>query len=204
MLVCSGDEIDNNDYEVTLCDTPGIQHTGSVPLASISKEDEESDSDDSSDEFDAYLFMYTLPPYSSTTIPGKVLLPPGPRHHRTTLVLDLDETLVHCSVNPVEKFDFKFPVAFNAVDYQVYVRKRPYVDYFLEAVAKDFEVVLFTASQSVYADKLLDLLDPDSRIFSGRLFREACLDVNGNFIKDLGVLNRDLSRVLFMCLTCCR
>jgi CTD small phosphatase-like protein 2 len=139
--------------------------------------------------------MYSLPSYSSVEGGRKSLLPPGPRHHRTTVVLDLDETLVHCSITPVEKYDFTFPVSFNAVNYQVYVRKRPYVDYFLESLAKDFEIILFTASQSVYADKLLDLLDVDGRIFSGRLFREACLDVQGNFVKDLGSINRDLARV---------
>ena len=155
----------------------------------------DTDSDESSDEFDAYQFMYTLPPYAAVAMGRRALLPPGPRHHRNTLVLDLDETLVHCSITPVEKYDFTFPVAFNAVNYQVYVRKRPYLDYFLESVAKDFEIILFTASQSVYADKLLNLLDPSDRIFSARLFREACLDIHGNFVKDLGILNRDLARV---------
>jgi CTD small phosphatase-like protein 2 len=57
-----------------------------------------------------------------------------------TLTLDLDETLVHCTVEKIDKFDLQFPVVFNGTQYQVYVRKRPYLDYFLETVSKLFEV----------------------------------------------------------------
>lgn len=156
---------------------------------------EENTSDDSLEEFDPYYFIYTLPPHSTVRVHGKICLPPIKHHHKRTLVLDLDETLVHCSLERSLNPDFSFPVDFNLNKYEVFVRKRPYVDYFLEAVSAEFEVVVFTASQQIYADKLLDILDPQKKIFSSRLFRDSCLDVFGNFIKDLSVLNRDLSKV---------
>lgn len=87
---------------------------------------------------------------------------------------------------------------FNGCVYQVYVRKRPYLDYFLETVSKSFEVVVFTASQSVYADVLLDKLDPGRKHVQHRLFREACLLVQGNYLKDLTVINRDLKQVVIV------
>jgi CTD small phosphatase-like protein 2 len=80
-------------------------------------------------------------------------------------VLDLDETLVHCSVEPIVGADLTFPVEFNGVNYTVYVRKRPHLHRFLEAIHDKFEVVVFTASQKVYADRLLNLLDPEGKYF---------------------------------------
>jgi CTD small phosphatase-like protein 2 len=80
-------------------------------------------------------------------------------------VLDLDETLVHCSVEPIVGADLTFPVEFNGVNYTVYVRKRPHLHRLLEAIRDKFEVVVFTASQKVYADRLLNLLDPEGKYF---------------------------------------
>lgn len=97
---------------------------------------------------------------TQVAIPGKVCLPQRKYNTRSaggastgpiTLVLDLDETLVHCTVEPVPDPDMVFPVEFNGVQYQVHVRKRPHLEEFLLRVSKMFEVVVFTASQQVGA-----------------------------------------------------
>jgi CTD small phosphatase-like protein 2 len=150
------------------------------------------------DDFNPYQFIGGLPPYQSAAIKGKICLPQSLKEFPITLTLDLDETLVHCSVEPIANPDIIFPVSFNGASYQVYVRKRPYLDHFLETVAKSFEVVLFTASQRVYADKLLNLIDPEKKLIQHRLFREACLLVQGNYIKDLNVLGRDLKKTVLV------
>jgi hypothetical protein len=55
-------------------------------------------------------------------------------------------------------------------------------------------VVVFTASQEAYAGRLLDMLDTDRHV-RYRLYRDSCVFVEGNFVKDLDMLGRDLQRV---------
>lgn len=129
------------------------------------------------------------------TTEEKYLLPPQPERlrGRKTLVLDLDETLVHSSFRPVFGADIIVDVEIDRMSHKVYVCKRPGVDQFLEAVSKHFEVVVFTASLSKYADPVMDLLDPKGYI-TDRLFRESCTFRGGSYIKDLRRLGRDLSQ----------
>ncbi|KAA0160518.1 hypothetical protein FNF31_04227 [Cafeteria roenbergensis] len=161
---------------------------------------EATDNWEAYEEFNPYLFIRLLPPYSSVrprvnrvVLPRKVSDAPP-----ISLVLDLDETLVHCSVEPIPDPDLRFPVVFGGHTYQVYVRKRPFLERFLARVASKFEVTVFTASQSVYASRLLDLIDPHHRWIRHRLYREACLNVDGNYIKDLNVLGRDLKQTVLV------
>ncbi|KAH9257781.1 hypothetical protein BASA81_003799 [Batrachochytrium salamandrivorans] len=155
-------------------------------------------------EFDPILFIALLPSHAAALQANlhvaRPLLPqlsPG----KPTLVLDLDETLVHCNANSdglPGTFDIAFEVKFNNVGCNVFVRKRPHLDHFLLEVSKRFEVVIFTASQRVYADNLLNLLDPTGERIHHRLFRESCALVSGNLVKDLTVLGRDLKRTMIV------
>ncbi|UJR31163.1 hypothetical protein I4U23_018670 [Adineta vaga] len=129
----------------------------------------------------------------------KFLLPTLRSNERVKicLVIDLDETLVHSSFKPVPNADFIVPVEIDGQVHQVYVTKRPHVDEFLRRVGELFECILFTASLAKYADPVSDLLDPN-QIFHSRLFRESCTYYNGNYIKDLSRLGRDIRKVIII------
>ncbi|KXZ46724.1 hypothetical protein GPECTOR_41g689 [Gonium pectorale] len=116
---------------------------------------------------------------------------------KKTLVLDLDETLVHSSFKPIPNPDYILPVEVDGKLVDVYVLKRPWCDHFMESVGSRFEVVVFTASLAKYADPLLDLLDKQ-RLVRWRLFRESCFPYEGNYVKDLSCLGRDLSQTIIV------
>ena len=129
----------------------------------------------------------------------RLALLPNKLDNRKTLVLDLDETLIHSAF---EKFTPKDDITLNMKikneEYIIHVLKRPYLDEFLKIVTQKYEVVIFTASISDYANPLLDQLDPFNKI-SYRLFREHCTRTdNGLFIKDLNKLGRNLKDVIII------
>ncbi|OBT89743.1 hypothetical protein VE02_01317 [Pseudogymnoascus sp. 03VT05] len=123
------------------------------------------------------------------------LLPPiEPRFSgKKCLVLDLDETLVHSSF----KADFTIPVEIEGQYHNVYVIKRPGVDQFMKRVGELYEVVVFTASVSKYGDPLLDQLDIHN-VVHHRLFRESCYNHQGNYVKDLSQVGRDLRETIII------
>lgn len=59
--------------------------------------------------------------------------------------------------------------------------------------------MVFTASHRGYADKVIDLLDPEGTLVSHRLFREHCFkSKQGVYVKDLRILGRPLDQVLIV------
>ena len=68
---------------------------------------------------------------------------------------------------------------------------------FLSRVQEWFEVVVYTASLSLYADPLLDQMDPEGWV-SYRLFREHCTPCGNALVKDLSLLGRDLKDVIIV------
>jgi len=113
------------------------------------------------------------------------------------LVLDLDETLVHSSFRPVPNPDYIIPVEIDGKITDVYVLKRPWVDLFLVEMAEKYELVVFTASLAKYANPLMDKLDVHG-VVQHRLFRDACYPFQGNYVKDLTCLGRDLRKTIII------
>lgn len=137
-------------------------------------------------------------PGTPETEPTRLLGPISPEDEgRKCLVLDLDETLVHSSFKIIHQADFIVPVEIDNLTHNVYVIKRPGVDEFLRRMGDLYEIVVFTASLSKYADPVLDMLDIH-RVVRHRLFRESCYNHKGNYVKDLSQVGRDLTQTIII------
>lgn len=110
-------------------------------------------------------------------------LPPIAKDKQYTLVLDLDETLVHYDEQTEE------------------LNLRPHVISFLTKLAKHYELVIFTAGMKDYADWALSQIGDGSvakKCITHRLYRQHALPCREFYIKDLSLLGRDLNRTIIV------
>lgn len=113
-----------------------------------------------------------------------------------TLVLDLDETLVHCTKEkPVYKSE-QIIVDFKGGKYERYwLSKRPYLEHFIEGMSNFYNLMIFTSSQQEYADTIIDKID-FKRHIKKRFYRQNCIKVSNGYIKDLKITKAPLNRTI--------
>lgn len=145
-------------------------------------------------EFNRGRALQSVSPYSPAFMVPSAL---SCTRTRKSLVLDLDETLVHSQFKLTEHCDLRLEVRVDEFPAVFYVSKRPYLDVFLRTVAQWYDVVIFTASLQKYGDPLITVLDTD-RVVKRRIFRQDCIKRNGNFVKDLTIVNPNLADVLIV------
>ena len=110
-------------------------------------------------------------------------LPPKKKEDKRdyTLVLDLDETLVH----------------FFEDNSEAYVKVRMGAENFITVLSQYCEIVIFTASTKYYADIVIDGLDCKNLI-DYKLYREHTNDYYGINVKNLSKLGRDLKKIIII------
>ena len=102
--------------------------------------------------------------------------------YKYTLVLDMDETLVH--------FFFTKNIGMFFI--------RPYCLEFLNQLNEFYEIITFTAGTKEYAEYILNILDPNNEKIKYRLYRQHVTILGSNVYKDLSKLGRDLNKVIII------
>ncbi len=106
-------------------------------------------------------------------------LPPmDTNKYKYTLVLDLDETLVHY----IEEKD------------RHYVQVRPFAEFFISEMGKYFELVIFTSAEEEYANIVLEEIDKN-KVITHKLYRRHVEYNDGLCLKDLDKIGRDVKKV---------
>ncbi|CAM9421478.1 unnamed protein product, partial [Discosporangium mesarthrocarpum] len=122
---------------------------------------------------------------------------PSSRAPKYLLVLDLDETLVHCSPHNLAVArgatggrgrlfsptslappppDLKLEVRSSGASERpgcMYAWKRPHLDVFLRVVSRWYEVAVFTSGRRCFAKPLIDLIDTNC-VIGRRFYRDSC------------------------------
>lgn len=114
--------------------------------------------------FHALGFCKMLPPFSEAVLAEKrVRLGEKNPNHIKSIVFDLDETLIHCNEEGDSRCDKILPILFQTGELiQAGINIRPFAIEVLKDLSKQFEIIVFTASHSCYAAKVLEYLDPDN------------------------------------------
>ena len=119
--------------------------------------------------------------------------------NKKTLVLDLDETLVHSSTE--KPFPNKKNIILNLKiknkDYKIYVILRPYLEFFLKEMSAYYNLYIFTASMSQYSTALLNILDKN-RLIIKTFNREHCHYKYGLYFKDLSIFNVGYKNIIII------
>ena len=126
------------------------------------------------------------------------------KSNKKTLILDLDETLIHSDLDLIYK-NHIFTLYFDSEEEDeknipIPLILRPGLFDFLNYAKEKFELIIFTASQKNYADKIIDYIEKEQKYFSLRLYREHCIFIKpGLYIKDLRIFkNRDLKNIVLI------
>ncbi|KAG0165800.1 hypothetical protein DFQ28_008375 [Apophysomyces sp. BC1034] len=131
-------------------------------------------------------------------------LPPKKDNSKPTLVLDLDETLLHTESSDSENLEDDYVVFAKYGQSVLAGILRPGVTEFLTWAAGIFEVVVWTAGHDDYAAMVCSCLDPERKLITHLLTRRSCIRMRSSstgdvmYVKDLCALGRDLSRTFLV------
>ena len=112
-------------------------------------------------------------------------------------IFDLDETLIHCELNPEKVSQTTIDVMLpNKKIKSIGLNVRPHWKEEILKIKKKYFLIIYTASHQSYADSVLNYLDPKKEIFDLRLYRNNCTIINFEnkiyYIKDLRIF-KDVS-----------
>ena len=112
------------------------------------------------------------------------------------LILDLDETLIHVDFDYILKdkiVNYDKILYFDSEDEEnidIPLIIRPGLYEFLDYASKEFELIVFTASEKEYADAIINYIEKDKKYFKMRLYRNHCIYIEpGLYIKDLRIFS---------------
>lgn len=125
---------------------------------------------------------------------------------KKTLVLDLDDTLIHSFLEPILNSDFQLNIDIydNIKDREInkiYIKKRPGLDIFLNELSKYYKIYIFSASPGDYVSRVIKEIDKN-KIIKKYFYKDDCITMPevgfDIYLKDLTIISNDLSNIIIL------
>jgi TFIIF-interacting CTD phosphatase-like protein len=119
--------------------------------------------------------------------------PSDENHGKPSIVLDLDETLVH--VTQLRTAQSAFPIRIRR--HRLFVQIRPHAVDVLKMLSQFYDLYIFTAATKEYSDQILNKAFPfiaNNR----RLYSDSCRPIAGYRVKDLAILGAPLEQIVMI------
>jgi len=160
------------------------------------------------DGTNAYEIMQMIKNYEISKVDAPFLVSPPKKKY--TLVLDLDETLIHLRQKK-EVVNIKNDISIkinNTSDnfYSVYDRdKNKYLLQFrvglfsfLTILKSFYEIISFTSASREYADVIINEIEKSRPFFDHKFYREHTVIYKDTFVKDISRIGRDMRKIIII------
>ena len=160
------------------------------------------------DGTNAYEIMQMLKDYEINKVdPPFIVSPPKKKY---TLVLDLDETLIHLRqrkdvINIKNDVNIKIN---NTSDYfsdnydknrnKYLLQFRIGLFSFLTILKPFYEIISFTSATREYADVIINEIEKSRKYFDYKFYREHTVIYKDTFVKDISRIGRDMSKIIII------
>ena len=160
------------------------------------------------DGTNAYEIMQMLKDYEINKVDPPFLVAPCKKKY--TLVLDLDETLIHLRqkkdiINIKNDVNIKIN---NTSDYfydnydknnnKYLLQFRVGLFSFLTILKPFYEIISFTSATREYADVIIDEIEKNRKFFDHKFYREHTVIYKDTFVKDISRIGRDIKKIIIV------
>lgn len=122
---------------------------------------------------------------------------PRAKNKKYTLILDLDETLVHVKQINMQNNSCYFN-SYNNNYNQKIINLRPGLFSFLNTVKPYYEIISFSSASKAYADNILKKIETNQKYFEYNLYREHTVLYKNEFVKDISKIGRNIKETIIV------
>ena len=121
-----------------------------------------------------------------------------PANKRYTLILDLDETLIHVKTFDIKNNNSLNPNVYNNTINPKIINLRPGLFSFLNSVKPFYEIISFSCASKEYAEHIIKQIETNQKYFDHNLYRQHTTLHGKKYIKDISKIGRNIKEMIIV------